>query len=75
MFAVSRFDPASGAEVLIAFNTSNLPIVRQVEVGAGSTAFTALVGQCMPEVSAPGSLTVRIPPFGYVACIAAGGAK
>ncbi|WP_423604989.1 alpha-amylase family glycosyl hydrolase [Sphingomonas sp. MS122] len=74
LFAVSRFDPATGAEVLIGFNTSAQPITRQVEVGVGSTGFTALVGQCMPDAVAPGSLTVRLPAFGYVAC-AAGGAK
>lgn len=74
LFAVSRFDPVTGAEILIAFNTSAQPITRQIEVGVGSTAFTALVGQCMPETAAPGSLTVRLPAFGYVVC-AAGGAK
>ncbi|MFX7690391.1 hypothetical protein ABTJ45_20405, partial [Acinetobacter baumannii] len=72
---VSRFDPASGAEVLVAFNTSAAPITRQVEVGVGSTAFAPLVGQCAASASAPGSVTVTLPAFGYVACVAAGGAK
>ncbi|RSY80645.1 alpha-amylase [Sphingomonas koreensis] len=75
LFAVSRFDPASGAEVLVAFNTSAAPITRQVEVGVGSTAFAPLVGQCAASASAPGSVTVTLPAFGYVACVAAGGAK
>lgn len=74
LFAVSRFDPTTGAEILIAFNTSGQPISRQVEVDVRSTGFTALVGQCMPDAAAPGSLTVRLPAFGYVACVA-GGAK
>lgn len=74
LFAVSRFDPATGAEILVAFNTSGQPISRQVEVDVRSTGFTALVGQCMPSATAPGSLSVRLPAFGYAAC-AAGGAK
>ncbi|MCW4463365.1 alpha-amylase family glycosyl hydrolase [Sphingomonas sp. BT-65] len=74
LFAVSRFDPVTGAEVLVAFNTSGRAITRQVEVGVGATTFTALVGQCAPAATAPGSVTVTLPPFGYVAC-AAGGAK
>ena len=75
LFAVSRFDPATGAELLVAFNTSGAPITRQVEVDVGSTAFTALVGQCAARATAPGSVTVTVPPFGYVACAATGGAK
>ena len=75
LFAVSRFDPETGAEVLVAFNTSGVAITRQVEVDAGSTAFKTLVGQCAPTAAAPGSVTVTLPPFGYVACVATGGAK
>jgi len=75
LFAVSRFDPVTGAEVLVAFNTSGVPITRQVEVDAGSTVFRALVGQCAPAAAAPGSVTVTLPAFGYVACVATGGAK
>lgn len=75
LFAASRFDPETGAEVLLAFNSSAQPITQQVEVNVGSTAFMPLVGQCAPAAAAPGSVTVTLPPFGYVACAATGGAK
>lgn len=75
LFAVSRFDPATGAEVVVAFNTSDEPITRNVEIGVGSTHFTSIVGSCAPRAAAPGSLTVTLPAFGYVACAAAGDAK
>ena len=44
LFAVSRFDPVDGHEVLIAFNTSNAAIDRNVEVAISSVRFTALAG-------------------------------
>lgn len=75
LFAVSRFDPTTGAEVVIAFNTSDKPITRNVEVNVGSTGFTAIVGTCATSAAAPGSLTVTLPAFGYVACSATGAAK
>ncbi|MFN6936505.1 MAG: alpha-amylase family glycosyl hydrolase, partial [Tsuneonella sp.] len=73
LFAVSRFDPSTGGEVVVAFNTSARPITRQVEIGVGSTQFTSIVGSCAPSAAAPGSLTVTLPAFGYVACAATGG--
>ncbi|WP_337848081.1 alpha-amylase family glycosyl hydrolase [Sphingomonas sp.] len=75
LFAVSRFDPATGAEVVVAFNTSDKPITRQVEIGVGSTSFTSIIGNCAASAAAPGSLTVTLPAFGYVACAATGGVK
>lgn len=74
LFAASRFDPASGAEVLLVFNTSGQPLTQQVDVNVESRAFTALVGTCAGTAAAPGSVTVTLPPFGYAAC-AAGPAK
>lgn len=75
LFAVSRFDPSTGAEVVVAFNTSDKPITRNIEIGVGSTHFTSIVGSCSASAAAPGSLTVTLPAFGYVACAATGGAK
>lgn len=75
LFAVSRFDPVTGAELLVAFNTSDKAITRQVEVDVGSIAFTSIAGHCAPIAPAPGSVTVTLPPFGYVACAAQRGAK
>ncbi len=70
LFAVSRFDPANGSEILIAFNSSPQPWTGSIEVGAGSTAFTALAGTCPAAAAAPGSVTLSIPAFGYVVCAA-----
>ena len=67
LFAVSRFDPATGGEVVIAFNSSPLAIERQVTIGAGTTA-TTLAGEGCTAVSAPNSLRVKLAPFGYAAC-------
>ncbi|VVT12821.1 Alpha-amylase [Sphingomonas sp. EC-HK361] len=73
LFAASRLDPATGAEILLAFNTSTAPITRQVEVNVGSTRFTTLAGTCVPTASAPGSVTVTLPPLGYAVCAAESG--
>jgi glycosidase len=74
LFAVSRVDPASGAEVIIAFNTSTQPIKRNVEVDAQSKSFASLHGMCAPAVTATASYAVMIPPLDYIIC-AAGGPK
>ncbi|NIJ21679.1 glycosidase [Sphingomonas naasensis] len=69
-FAVSRFDPVTGAEVLIAFNASAQPWTGNVLVETGSTAFTALAGTCPATAAAPGSVTLTLPAFGYAVCAA-----
>lgn len=69
LLAISRFDPTTGAEVLLAFNTSTVPIERAVQVGVGVTTATSLAGAgCAPRVGAPGSLTVTLPALGYTVC-------
>ena len=68
LFAVSRIDPESGREVLLAFNTAATPITAQVLVETRSTAFSTLAGTCAPTASAPGSVTVSLPAFGYAIC-------
>jgi glycosidase len=68
LFAVSRFDPTTGRELLLAFNTSNAPLRQQVLVEVTSRHFASLHGQCAAQASAPGSLTVELPPLGFVAC-------
>lgn len=66
LLAISRFDPATGDEVLLAFNTATNAITRQVQVETRSTRFT----NCSATVAAPGSLTVTLPPLGYAVCVA-----
>lgn len=70
LLAISRFDPQTGQEVLLAFNTSNQPISTQVEVDPKSLSFTALAGPCPVQASAPGSLSITLPAFGYAVCAA-----
>lgn len=68
LFAVSRFDPASGDEYLLAFNTATAPVTEQILVATGSTRFVALAGKCAPAASAPGSVLVTLPPLSYAVC-------
>ncbi|WP_404480838.1 alpha-amylase family glycosyl hydrolase [Novosphingobium sp. BL-52-GroH] len=71
LFAVSRFDPQDGREVLLVFNTSTQPVSAQVEVATASLGFTTLVGAtCAATASAPGSVTVSLPPLGFAVCTA-----
>ena len=70
LFAVSRFDPASGREVLVAFNTADAPFRGAVQVETGSTAFRALAGSCPASAARPGSVVLELPPLGYAVCAA-----
>ena len=70
LFAVSRFDPDSGREVLIAFNTSDTALTAQVAVDPASRNFAPLSGDCPAMAAAPGSLTLTLPAFGYAVCAA-----
>ena len=70
LFAVSRFDPATGKEVLLLFNTSTAPVTQNVVVEVGSQRFSALAGQCPTEAAAPGSVKVTLPALGYAVCAA-----
>ena len=74
LFAVSRFDPADGHEIVLAFNTSLQVIDAVIRVDARSGRFRALDGECAAESSAPGSYRVRVPELGYVICEAEAGA-
>jgi len=70
LFAVSRFDPRTGREVLIAFNTADSAFEGPVQVEAGSTSFRALRGACPAAPVRPGSLMLSLPPLGYAICAA-----
>ena len=70
LFAVSRIDPQTGQEVVLAFNTSNQPITQRVAVEPRSLTFKPLAGQCALAADAPGSLTITLPAFGYAVCAA-----
>lgn len=71
LIAVSRFDPKTGAEVLLAFNTSTAPVSAQVAVDPASPSFETLAGTtCAATASAPGSVRVELPPLGFAVCAA-----
>lgn len=70
LFAVSRFDPVTGSEVLIAFNTSTAPITRNVEIDAKSQRFRSLHGLCSAQAKAPGSYVVSLAPLDMIICAA-----
>jgi glycosidase len=68
LFAVSRFDPVSGREMLLVFNTSTATISQNVRVETRSTRFTALAGGCPAEAAAPGSVHIVLPPLAFAVC-------
>ena len=70
LFAASRFDPTTGKEVLLLFNTSTQPVTQNVTVEVTSRRFSALAGQCATEASAPGSVSVSLAGLGYAVCAA-----
>jgi len=68
LFAAARFDPASGREMLLLFNTSTSPVRQNVRVEARSARFDTLAGNCPAAASAPGSVSIELPPLGYAIC-------
>ncbi|MBC2667977.1 alpha-amylase family glycosyl hydrolase [Novosphingobium piscinae] len=72
LFAVSRFDPGTGREVVLAFNTATAAVSAPIEVAVASTGFASLAGTCPTAPTAPGTLTLTLPALGYAICRAAG---
>jgi neopullulanase len=70
LFAVSRIDPQSGREIVIAFNTSTTPMQVNVEIDARTTALASLHGQCAAKPAAPGSYRVTLAALDYAVCAA-----
>jgi len=68
LFAISRFDPDGGREMLLLFNTSMQPVEQNVQVETRSAQFTALAGPCPTAAQAPGSVRITVPPLGYAVC-------
>lgn len=70
LLAISRFDPKTGREVVLVFNTSAGPITNRIAVDPRSLSFSTLAGQCSPNAAAPGSLSITLPAFGFAVCAA-----
>ncbi|MBA3939978.1 MAG: alpha-amylase [Sphingopyxis sp.] len=68
LLAVSRFDPDSGRELVLAFNTSAVPLSANIATDMKSAGFTALLGDCPAAPAAPGSLHLSLPAFGTAIC-------
>jgi|CXWL01.1.fsa_nt_gi glycosidase len=71
LFAVSRIDPQSGREIVIAFNTSNAALSANVEVASDSSNFNSLLGVCPTTARAPGTIAVSLPALDFMICEAA----
>ncbi len=70
LLGAARFDPETGREYLLFYNTSSDPIAVNAIAGPGVDKLETLAGQCAPEVSAPGSVRVTLPAFGFAICAA-----
>jgi neopullulanase len=70
ILSFSRFDPVSGREVVIVFNTANRAVTGNVIVDRASRRFAALAGPCPATARMPGSMAVSLPAFGYLICAA-----
>ena len=70
LFVISRFDPATGSEVVVSVNTSTTLQSALVPVTARSLVFSPLAGQCSLAADAPGSFRVTLPPMGFAVCAA-----
>jgi glycosidase len=70
LFAASRFEPGTGREMVLLFNTSNEPIRQHVRVETRSRQFEVLSGVCPLTADAPGTITAELPALGYSVCYA-----
>jgi hypothetical protein len=68
LLAISRFEPGTGREILLLFNTSTVPIQQHVRVETRSKEFEVLAGICPLTADAPGSVEVEVPALGYSVC-------
>ncbi|MBV7260355.1 alpha-amylase family glycosyl hydrolase [Erythrobacter crassostreae] len=68
LVSFSRFDPETGAEYLLAFNSSVEPISATSVIGYDARQIERLSGDCPPEVTAPGAINLQLPAFGW--CVA-----
>ena len=67
LLAYSRMAKGSG-ELLVAMNTSALPIKARIQVETISQNWSGIVAGCAIKPIAPGSVEVTLPPLGYIIC-------
>jgi neopullulanase len=68
LFAVSRIDPATGREILIAFNTANAPLQANVEISPDTKRLSSLLGVCPTAPRATGSAAISLAPLDFMIC-------
>ena len=68
LFAFSRIDEANGEEVLVIANTSNAPLITNVEIDPRATTVSSMRGMCPAAPSAPGAVAISLPPLEYMVC-------
>lgn len=68
LVSFSRFDPETGTEYLLAFNTSSEAVQTNSAIGYGVKDLETLHGSCPGASTAPGSAKLDLPAFGW--CIA-----
>ncbi|GAA0754923.1 glycosidase [Erythromicrobium ramosum] len=69
LLAVERHDPETGQRVLAVFNTSASALSHNVEVSYRASGVALLVGNCPTTLTAPGTVRITLPAFGFAACI------
>jgi len=69
LLAVERHDPETGQRVLLAFNTGASALSQNIEVSYHAVAVKPLLGTCPAAITAPGTVRITLPPFGFSACI------
>lgn len=68
LFAFSRIDYAAGVEIIVAINAETEERRTNVAVDGRAETFSALLGQCAVNASAPGSYALRVPALDVVVC-------
>jgi neopullulanase len=68
IFAASRFDPVTGGEYVLVFNTAAQAKPANVAIDYRARAFETLAGVCPARVTAPGSAAFTVPAFGWAVC-------
>ena len=68
LFAFSRIDEDNGDEVLVVANTSNAPLITNVEIDPRATILSSVRGICPTAPSAPGAVAITLPPLEYMVC-------
>jgi neopullulanase len=68
LLAISRIDPTDKTDIVVMFNTSNAPLTTRVSIDYRATGIAPVVGQCPAAPTAPGQMTISVPPLGYLAC-------